>query len=183
MIIRKSLALVIMVYLFIPVHSVFADQCDDAYDRARGIHDAARESLNQKDLKRAEDQYLEASRYYEETAAMQNCRCPKIPGIAREYANSCKDMAAKCRESENKNAAERKAYEDYNRAKEKYNQGISFAENREWDKAISAFEQAASMWDRVASDYPQNENGKNALKSARLARNSLAVTLDYRNKR
>ena len=61
-----------------------------------------------------------------------------------------------------------KVVEIYNRAKMKFNQGNSYARSQQWERAISAFEEAEEIWESIAST--KTENGRRAMQSARQAR-------------
>ena len=71
--------------------------------------------------------------------------------------------------------------EEYNQAKEKYNEGNTYARNREWDKAIAAFEEAVQIWESVGA-ATQSENGKRALKGAKQARDAANLARKYQQK-
>jgi tetratricopeptide (TPR) repeat protein len=186
MIIIRIIVMFFMVYLFAPIELIQAGQCDDTYNKANGIYDAAKESMNQKNYLKAQGQFQDAARLYEQAASMTDCSCPKIPGNSRSNAESSKRIAINCRqawESQNKYEANKKTYDDYNRAKDKFMLGNTQAKNREWDKAISSFEEAAFMWDRVYAASPQSDNGKRAYDSARQARNAASLARDNKKRK
>lgn len=95
---------------------------------------------------------------------MQNCRCPKIAGSAKQNISICRSNAAKNRIRLEKQGN----YEMYNQAKMKFNQGNSYVRRKEWKKAISAFEEAEEIWGSIAST--ETENGRRAMQSAKQAR-------------
>jgi hypothetical protein len=112
---------------------------------------------------------------------MKNCRCPKIHRSARNNVKISRKNAAKWRKWTKEYEAEVELVEEYNRAKDKYNQGNTYARSRQWDKAIAAFEEAAQIWDGVGA-ATQSENGKRALQSAKQARDAANLARSYQHR-
>lgn len=75
-------------------------------------------------------------------------------------------------------STELRLLEEFNSASEKYNQGNAYARKREWDKAITAFEEAAQIWESVSA-ATQSENGKRASAMARQARGAADLARKY----
>jgi len=158
-----------------------ADQCDDLFAKAHGIFESAKEAAQQKNYDRAVGLSQEAAEYYGQVSTMRNCRCPKIAGTSQRNADLCKELANKYQAIAKEYAAEKKLYDDYNRAMEKFNEGNTYARNREWDKAIAAFNDAAYIWGGV-SVSTQGENGRRAAKAAQQARDAANLARQYQQK-
>ena len=153
-----------------PVY-VFADRCDDVMEQARQTFDAAITASKQKEFAQAVELYEEAEGYYQQASEMRNCRCPKIADAAKRNIDICRHNGAnnrKALENQGNYEAEVKAFEIYNQAQTKYNQGNSYARNQQWELAISAFEEAAEIWEGIAST--ETENGRRAVNAAEQAR-------------
>lgn len=75
-------------------------------------------------------------------------------------------------------SAELRLLEEFNSASEKYNQGNAYARNREWGKAIVAFEDAAQIWESVTA-ATQSKIGKRASAMARQARDAADLARKY----
>jgi tetratricopeptide (TPR) repeat protein len=178
---QRNIWVFLMVGLFVSVQSVYADQCDVLFKKAKGLFGSAGEAGNQKNYDRAIELYEEAAKYYEKLANMKNCRCPIIHRNAPGNAKISRENAAKWRKAVKEYETELKFVEQYNRANKKYKEGDTHARNRQWDKAIAAFEEAGRMWDSVGA-ATQSETGKKALKSAKLARDSANLARSYQNK-
>jgi len=166
MTIQKSALLCFLIGALVPFQTLYADECDDAYHEAGAIYDSAKEALNEKDYERAADLYEAAAAEYEKVSAMKGCRCPKIAGSSRKQMASCQDSAAKYR----KQAEKQEAFEEYNRARDRFNEGNDYARNGEWDNAIDAFEEAAEIWEGIADT--ETENGRLAAKMTKQARDA-----------
>jgi len=162
--------------------SLYADQCDDLFAKAHGIFESAKEAAKQKNYDAAIELYQEATAYYGLVANMRNCRCPKIAGSAQYNANLSREMANKYREIAKEYAAEKRLYDDYNKAMEKFNEGNTYARNREFDKAIAAFEEAASIWEGVSA-ATQSENGIRAAKAAQQAHDAANLARQYQQRK
>lgn len=165
--------------LFVTSELVYADQCDEIFARAKNIFESAKEATSKNNYDRAAELYKEAAEYYEQVAHMQNCRCPKIAGASQNNANLCRKMADRCQTIMEDYAKEVKLYEEYNRAREKYNEGNNYAQNRAWDEAIAAFEEAAKIWEDVSA-ATQSENGKRAAAAAQQARDAANLARQYK---
>jgi hypothetical protein len=174
-------AFAVLIGLCISPQFLHADQCDDLFARAHGIFESAREAAKQKNYDRAAELYTEAAAYYGQVANMRNCRCPKIAGTSQNNANLSREMANKYQEMAKEYATEKKLYEDYNKAMAKFNEGNNYARNREWDKAIAAFEEAALIWEGVSA-ATQSENGKRAVEAAKQARDAANLARQYQQK-
>jgi tetratricopeptide (TPR) repeat protein len=174
-------ACAVLIGLCISPRFLHADQCDDLFAKAHGVFESAREATKQNNYDSAAELYQEAAAYYGQVATMQNCRCPTIAGTSQRNANLSRELAKKYQERAKDYATEKKLYEDYNKAMEKYKEGDTYARNREWDKAIAAFEEAARIWDGV-STATQSENGKKAAKAAQQARDAANLARQYRQK-
>jgi tetratricopeptide (TPR) repeat protein len=179
--IQKNIWVFVMVGLFVSSQLVYADQCDDIVDKAHGIFDSAKKAANQKNYNRAAELYENAAKYYDKVANMRNCRCPKIYRTSKNNAKISGENADKHRKWMKEYATEVGIIEEYNQAKEKYNEGNTYARNREWDKAIAAFEEAAQIWESVGA-ATQSENGKRALKGAKQARKAANLARKYQQK-
>jgi len=175
---QRTIWVFVMVGLFLPFQVVYADQCDDMFDKADSIFESAKEAGNQKDYNRAAELYEKAAKYYDKVANMRNCRCPKIHKASRNNVRISRENANKYRKWIKGYAAEVKLTEEYNQAKERYNEGNTYARNRQWDKAIAAFQEAAQIWDGVGA-ATQSENGRRALESAKLARDAANLARKY----
>lgn len=165
--------------LFVTSPLVYADQCDEIFDKADATFESAKEAVGQKNYDRAAELYKEAAEYYEQVAHMQNCRCPKIVGASQKNAILCRKWADTCQKVMEDYKKEVKLYEEYVRAQEKYNEGNNYAQNRAWDKAIAAFEEAAQIWEDVSA-ATQSENGKRAAVSAQQARDAANLARQYK---
>jgi hypothetical protein len=90
-------------------------------------------------------------------------------------------MAEKCQKTVRDYTTEVKLVEEYNRAKGRFNEGNTFAQKREWDSAIAAFEDAAQLWEGVAA-RSQSESGKKASEAAQQARKAANLARDYKKR-
>lgn len=142
---QKNIWVFVMAGLFIPFQLFYADQCDDIFAKAKRISGSARQAANQKDYNRAVKLYEEAGQYYEQIANIPKCRCPKIHRASQNNAKLCRENADKYRKWMEEYKSEVKLYEQYNQAKEIYNEGNTYARSRQWDKAIVAFEEAVQI--------------------------------------
>lgn len=176
--IQRTIWLFVMVGLFVPSQPVYADRCDDLFRKAKGLFGSAREAGNQKNYDRAIELYEKAAKYYDKVANIPKCRCPKIHKASRNNVRISRENANKYRKWIKGYAAEVKLTEEYNQAKERYNEGNTYARNRQWDKAIAAFQEAAQIWDGVGA-ATQSENGRRALESAKLARDAANLARKY----
>ncbi len=143
---------------------VLADRCDDAADQAGRLFEAAKAASNNKEYDRAIQLYEEAETSYQSVAEMRNCRCPKIAGSARQNVSICRQNIVSIQEYTTKE----RFIDVYNQATIKFNEGNSYARNKQWDLAVSSFEEADRIWGSIAST--DTENGRRALNSAKQAR-------------
>lgn len=165
---------------------VMADRCDDVFEEANNKFEAAKTASRLNQYARAIELYKEAEGYYRDVSIMENCRCSEITGSALDNADICnKNVAISQRALENQAAneaklaaykaelelyeAEVKFVDISNLATEKFNLGNSYARDQQWEKAVIAYEEAAEIWDSIAS--AESENGEKALQSARESRN------------
>lgn len=72
--IKRDIWIYAIVVLFLSSAPLYADQCDDVYDKAGNLYDSAREASNNKNYDQAVTLFEEASKYYEQVANMKNCR-------------------------------------------------------------------------------------------------------------
>ena len=166
---QRNVWLLLVAGLLVSVQPVYADQCSDAFAKAGGVFDSAREASNQKNYDRAAEFYEQAGKYYEEVANMKNCSCSKIHRSAQSNVKLSRDAAAEARLAM-----------QYQVAVGKYDEGRTCVRNRQWDEATAAFLEAAQIWDSVGG-ATQGELGKNALESAKIARDAAASAITARN--
>lgn len=148
-----------------------ADQCADVFEEAHQSFNAAITASEQKEFAKAIELYENAEVNYRKVSEMRNCSCPKIADTAKQNMNLCRNNAAKNRKAlENRRnySDEVKVFEIYNQGKMKFNEGNSYARNKEWGKAISAFEEAENIWESIVST--ETENGRKARQAAQQAR-------------
>lgn len=157
---KRTLWLLLVAGLLVSVQPVYADQCSDVFAKAGGVFDSAREASNQRNYVLAAELYEQAGKLYEEVANMKDCSCPKIHKSSQNNVKISRDAAA-----------EVKLAAQYRLASGKYDEGVTYAQNRQWHEAIAAFLEAAQMWDGVAG-ATQSELGKTALESANTARDA-----------
>lgn len=179
--ILKYVCICLIVGLFSPLQFIYADQCDDIYQTAKRIYESAKEAAGQKNYNLAVELLHEAEEYYDQVANMEGCRCPKISEASQKNATLCRERADKYQEFMHNYESEMRLYDDYNQAKELYNQGNAYARKKEWDKAIAAFEEAAEIWESVGAST-QSENGRRALKSAKQARDAASLARKYKQR-
>lgn len=171
------ICIMVMVMLFLPLRILHAGECDEVYAKAKNIHTSANKAVEQKNFEKAVQLYREAARYYDQASTMQDCDCPKIHKASRGNSEICENMILKCENWKQ----EYTFLEDYNRATARFNEGNAYARNREWDEAISAFEEAAQVWEDIASSA-QDENGQQASRSAKQARDAADSARRYQRK-
>ena len=168
---RKNIIFVAAcLFVFFQPLYVSADRCDDVMEKASRIFDDATAASNGNEYVNAIKLYEKAEKYFKKVSKMKNCSCPKIAGTAKKNMGICRNNAAKNREAveSHKNyEAELEVVKIYNQAKMKFNQGNSFARSQQWERAISAFEEAEEIWERMAST--ETENGRRATQSAEQA--------------
>jgi tetratricopeptide (TPR) repeat protein len=160
--IKEKLLIFIAMCSFIIIQplNVYAGKCANVKDRARETFAAAKSASEQKKYDEAIRLYEEAAKYYKMASKLKNCLCPKAKGSIR----ICRKNADRNRRRlENK-----KVFETYNLAKEKYNMGNSNARSQQWEEAIRFFEEAEEIWETIAS--AETENGRKAIKSAEKSR-------------
>jgi tetratricopeptide (TPR) repeat protein len=146
----------------VPTHAL-ADKCDDVVEQASEIFDKAAAASKQGDYQEAATLYEKAATYYQKASRMKKCRCPKIANSSKKNVAICKENAANNRKRK-KAEAEYGAYETYNKALDIAKQGHAYARKGQWADAIRSFEEAATIWESIASS--QTENGKQARKAA-----------------
>ena len=173
--------LAVLAALCISPKILYADQCDDLFAKACNISESAKQAAIQINYDRAAELYQEAAEYYGQVANIKDCRWPKIVDASQYNARFCREMADKYREIAKEYAAEKQAYNDYNRALEKFNLGNTYVRNRQWDKAVAAYEEAASIWEGVSA-ATQSENGKRAAKAAQQARDAANLARQYQQR-
>jgi hypothetical protein len=78
-------------------------------------------------------------------------------------------------------AHEASLYDEFNRAKGIFNKGNTYARKRQWDEAVTAFEEAAQIWDGIGAST-QSENGKSAIKAAKQARAAASSAREYQQR-
>jgi hypothetical protein len=71
--IKRDIWIYAIVVLFLSSSPLYADQCNDVYDKARNIYNSAIEASNNKNYDQAIELFKEASEYYEQVANMKNC--------------------------------------------------------------------------------------------------------------
>ena len=178
--VKRNIVVFVAASLFIFSHplNVFADRCDDVFEEASQKFESARTVSKQKEYAEAIELYEEAEGYYKKVSEMKNCRCSKIAGTAKDNVSICRKNAAinkRSLENQVNYEAEVEAYEAEvkivdisNRAIKKFNQGNSYARGQQWESAISAFEEAAEIWESIAST--ETKNGRKAMQSAKKSR-------------
>ena len=171
----------LMPCLFSPLQAVHADLCDKMYESAQRIVDSASDAANQKKYDRAADLYREAARNFEKIERKTDCRCPKIPGAARENAARYRAKADRYEEAAKAYKADMRLYEQFNEAKRICMEGHALARKGEWEKAIAAFEEAAEIWEGLAGEY-RGENSIRAAKAAEQARNAADTARQYQQR-
>jgi hypothetical protein len=90
-------------------------------------------------------------------------------------------MADKFQKVVREQTTEVRLVEEYNKAKSRFIEGNTFAQKREWDSAIAAFEDAAHIFGGVAA-RSQSENGKKAAEAAQQARNAANLAREYQKR-
>ena len=166
---KTTILVIISLLFFLLPASAPAEDCYDIRDKADQTFEAAREAAKQKNYARAAELFERAQKYYR-SITKGECSCPKIVASAKENIQICKANAANSRQAlknQRKYEAEKQVVATYNRAKDKYNQGNTYARNQQWANAVTAFEKAASIWRNIAST--ESENGKRAKKMAEKA--------------
>jgi len=148
-----------------------AELCRSLNDKAHQTFDAASAAHGQGDYARAARLYEEAGRYFQQVAEMTDCSCPKIVRSARNNARISRGNAADSRQA----LKDQRRYQSgknvvalFNQARDAYNRGNTYARNGQWQQAVSAFENAAAIWEGIAS--PDTDNGRKAGRNAAQAR-------------
>lgn len=160
-----------------------ADRCEDVYRDGDRSFRAARQAADKKRYGRAARLYEEAGRYYLRVAAMKKCSCPALAANAGHNAGMCRSSAELMRQKAA--AAEGPAARAGRRspapeesaaghvrawAEEEYRRGEEAARNGQWDEAVRSFEEAAGLWDSLASN--DADDGREAREAAELARDN-----------
>ncbi|MCI5142842.1 MAG: hypothetical protein D3909_14170 [Candidatus Electrothrix sp. ATG1] len=155
----QILAVLCLCILMVPIYAL-ADKCDDVVEQASEIFDNAAAASEQGDYQEAATLYEKAATYYKKASRMKKCRCPKIAKSSRNNVDIC----AKNAEKNRKRQKAETEYETYNEALDIAKQGHAYARKGQWADAIRSFEEAATIWESIASS--QTENGKQARKAA-----------------
>lgn len=143
-----KILLMVTIAILIPFQSLFADDCDDDYQKATTHLESAREAHNEKDYESAAEYYEKAAEYYERIAERGKCWCPKILRAAPANAQKYYKMANECRHWEQ----ESQLYKKYQRAVEICKEGHTNARNRNYEEAIELFEEASEIWDEIGEE-------------------------------
>ncbi|MFZ2631007.1 MAG: hypothetical protein WA081_21410 [Desulfosalsimonadaceae bacterium] len=163
--IQNNILLLLIIFILIPTRYLYADECDDYYEKARENIDSAQEATNEKDYESAAGYYEKAAEYFEKIAETGNCRCPKIERAAQSNADKYNEKAKQCIKWER----EQGLYEEYHRAVEICTEGHSCARNRNYVDAIEKFEEAAEIWDEIGTETDSQYSQK-AITEANTAR-------------
>jgi|GEM_PF-4241720 hypothetical protein len=180
--IQKIMALIFIVCLFVPLNQVMAGQCDDLYKIAKGNVDTAKTFASQKNYQKAQELYLNAASQFERAAAMNDCSTREMMENSRENAEYCRNEAAAIKENVNRSEANEKLLNDFNQAKDIYNQGVDQMNNHQWLSAISSFDQAAALWNQVAAEAPPSDLKNKALFYAKDANDTANHIREYKKK-
>lgn len=154
-------------FIFAQPLLVYADKCDDTFDKAKQIFSVARTAAKQEEYEKAAQLYEEAGRYFLKASKMKNCRCPKIESSGKNNVTICKENAARSRktlEGKRKYEEDSQIFETYNQAAAKFNEGNSYARNQQWELAVNSFEEANLIWRGIATT--DTENGRRAQQAA-----------------
>jgi hypothetical protein len=164
--------LILTIILMFPLHNLYADECDDDYQKAKSHLETAREAHNEKDYELAAEYYEYAAEFFEQIAQRGECWCPKILRAAPSNAERYYEKASECRNW----TQELKLHEEYNRAAGICREGHTCARNKNYEDAIDLFEEAAEIWDGIGeeaeSQYCQKaiSEAANAREAANYAR-------------
>jgi hypothetical protein len=180
--IQKIMALIFIVCLFVTVQQVMAGQCDDLYNIAKGNIETAKTFFAQKNYQKAQELYLDAARQFQQAAAMNDCSTGEMKVNAIENADYCRKEAANIKDNDNKSEANEKLLNDFNRAKDIYNQGVDQMNMHQWLSAISSFDQAAAMWNQVAAEAPPSDLKNKAIQYAKDARDTANLIREYKKR-
>ncbi len=101
--------------------------------------------------------YDMAKRYYRKISEME-CQSG-VSESARKSVDACKKNIANCEENK-KRMAEGEAIEQFNQATRRFNEGGNLIKQSQWDEAKAALEEAAEIWNRIASG--ETDIGKKA---------------------
>jgi len=165
-----------LMILFIWGDIGYADECDDVYEQALTLWKEGNNARLEGDYERARDLFSDSHNYFLTASQMTDCRCPKIAGSAASNAQRAEQVILDCERRLEDSASYEDAHlisRQYNEANKKYLEAESLVKDENWDNAIAAFEEAASMWEEIAASS-QGVNGKKAAASARQARSAAA---------
>lgn len=180
--IQKILALIFIVCLFAPVQQVMAGQCDDLYNIAKTNIETAKTFVNQKNYQKAQELYLNAASQFERAAAMNDCSTKEMQENSMNNAEYCRKEAADIKDNADKGAVKDKLLNDFNQAKDIYNQGVDQMNKHQWLNAISSFDQAAAMWGQVAAEAPASDLRSKALQYAKDASDTADLIREYKKR-
>ena len=153
----------VCLFVILQSSNVFADECDDIMAKARKLSTQGVAAHNQMNFAEAVRLWEESEKYFQKASEMKNCRCPKIEGNAKKSVEICRKNVEKTRL-----AMKNQGFVDkYNQGIKKFSEANSLAKNKQWEEAISAFGEAQSVFESIASD--ETENGKKAKKLAQKA--------------
>lgn len=171
---QLKILLIVTIAIFIPFQSLFADDCDDDYQKAKQHLESAREAHNEKDYASAAEFYEKAAEFYERIAERGECWCPKILSAAPTNAQKYYKKANECRHWEQ----ESQLYEKYQKAVEICKEGHACARNRNYEEAIERFEEAAELWD-VIGEETDSQYCQKAISEAARAREAADYARRY----
>ncbi len=180
--IQKITALIFIVCLFAPLKQIMAGQCDDLYNIAKTNIETAKTFMNQKNYQKAQELYLNAASQFERAAAMNDCSTKEMQENSMRNAEYCRKEAAGIKDNVNNREASEKLLNDFNRAKDIYNQGVDQMNKHQWLSAISSFDQAAAMWNQVAAEAPASDLRDKALQYAKDASDTADLIREYKKK-
>lgn len=145
---QLKIFLIVTMMILVPLQNLYADECDDDYQQAKKYLESARAAHDEKDYESAAEYYENAAEYFERIAERGECWCPKILGAAPSNAQKYYQKANECRNW----TQEVKLYEEYQRAVKICTEGHNYARQRNFEDAISLFEEAAGIWEQIGKN-------------------------------
>lgn len=172
---KKVVKLVLICFVFIQPLWAYADRCSDVKSEAHRIFQRAQSASKEKQFSEAIEFYKEAKELFTEVVAMSDCSNPDLKHCARNNIDMCSKNISNNKKALKTSEDDIEVYVIYNEARDKFNEGRSYARNRQWDDALLAFEEAEDIWNSIAST--DSVIGNKAMKSAERARHHAARVL------
>lgn len=171
---QLKILLIVTIMILIPFQNLYADECDDDYQKAKKQLESAREAHYEKDYESAAEYYEKAAEYFDRIAERGKCWCPKIlraaPSNAQKYSQKANEYRNWAQETE--------LYEEYNRAVKICTEAHNYARKRNYEDAIPLFEEAAEIWDQIGENTDSQYYLK-ALSEAAKAREAADYARQY----